>query len=171
APKGIPLPVVRLLVRFRPLIPKVYFWWDPRKKENLGESPYVYPGFPLPGMVPFLHLAESLYDGKVEPTNHLRRVVLVSNPGDFAIRRDIARKFFSRVYEGRADMTAEVTLDPALGWWHDFVDPWGPHVGPADQVSEVFLAALGAGADPAARGAIIAPLPMLEPDSSDGTAA
>ena len=81
--------------RFRRLIPRLYFWWDPRKKADLGEGPYVYPGFPFPGMAP-PHLAEALYDRRVKPTNNLRRVVLTINPGDFAIRRDVARRFAER---------------------------------------------------------------------------
>jgi carboxylesterase len=167
APKAIPMQLVRLLVRFRSLIPGLYLWWDPRKKADLGESPYVYPGFPLPGMVPFLHLAEALYDRHLTPDHRLRRVVLTSNPGDFAIRRDVARSFTFRVFDGRAETLAELTLDAQLGWWHDFVDPYGPHVGPTDHVAEVFLAALGVADDPAAGGAIVPPLPVPDPAESE----
>lgn len=170
APKSIPMPVVRLLIRFRPVIPRVYFWWDPRKKENLGESPYVYPGFPLPGMVPFLHLGEALYDGHVQPNHRLRRVVLVSNPGDFAIRRDVARTFTFRVFESRTDTIAEASIDGNLGWWHDFVDPWGPHVGTADQAAAIFSAALGIGEDASALGTLVPPYPEAQAPEGDGGA-
>jgi carboxylesterase len=165
APKAIPMPAVRLLVRFRPLVPRIYLWWDPRKKADLGESPYVYPGFPLPGMVPFLHLAQALYDGRMRPNHRLRRAVLVSNPGDFAIRRDVARRFAERVFASASDTFAEATIDGALGWWHDFVDPWGPHVGSAEQATAVFSAALGIGDDPSALGTLIEPYPI--PDAKD----
>ena len=160
------MPVVRLLVRFHRLVPRIYIWWDPRKKEHLGESPYVYPGFPLPGMVPFLHLAEALYDRRVKCWHQLRRVVLTTNPGDFAIRRDVARDFASRVFEENTEMFTEVTLDASLGWWHDFVDPHGPHVGPTEQVSEVFFSAFGVASDASAGGAIVEPLPLQDPVTS-----
>ncbi len=159
APKAIPMQVVRLLIVLRPLIPHLYFWWDPRKKENLGESPYVYPGFPLPGMVPFLHLAEALYDRHVKPSNRPDRVVLLSNPGDFAIRRDVARIFAERTFSARAATYGEATIDGELGWWHDFVDPWGPHVGTTEQASAIFMAALGVGGDATAGGTLADPAP------------
>lgn len=171
APKAIPMGLVRLLIRFRPLVPRIYFWWDPRKKADLGESPYVYPGFPLPGMVPFLHLAQSLLDGRVHAVNHLRRFVLISNPGDFAIRRDVARRFALRTFTGRADVLVEATIDGALGWWHDFVDPWGPHIGPTEQVAEVFLSALGVARDATAGGALVDPVPTVDPMEPGGEAA
>lgn len=170
APKGFPMPVVRLLIRLRRFVPKMYFWWDPRKKENLGESPYVYPGFPLPGMVPFLHLAQSLYDQRVVPANRLRRVVLVSNPGDFAIRRDVASRFLTRVFADHAETTAEANIDGELGWWHDFVDPWGPHIGPVDQVTELFMSAFGVASDAAAGGALLDPVPVADPVATGGRA-
>lgn len=163
APKAIPLPVVRLLIRFRPIIPGMYFWWDPRKKENLGESPYVYPGFPLPGMVPFLHLGQALLDGRVAPASPLERAALVSNPGDFAIRRDVAKRYAERAFGASHGGLVEVTLDSELGWWHDFVDVHGPHGGPTEQVAEVFSAAFGIADDPSAGGAIVEPLPAPAP--------
>lgn len=169
APKAIPYPVVRLLIRFKSLVPGIFFWWDPRKKADLGESPYVYPGFPLPGMVPFIHLGEALYDRHVDVVNTPRRVALTSNPGDFAIRRDVARTFTHRVFDGHAGSVLEVTLDGGLGWWHDFVDPWGPHHGPAEQVAEIFCAALGVAVDPSAGGAIVDPLPPSDPPIDTGS--
>jgi pimeloyl-ACP methyl ester carboxylesterase len=170
APKGFPMAVVRKFVRWRSILPRLYFWWDPRKKADLGESPYVYPGFPLPGMVPFLHLAEALYDRHLKPNHRLRRVVLTTNPGDFAIRRDMALKFAERTFAEHAGTFAEITLDAELGWWHDFVDPWGPHVGPTEQVAEVFLSALGVASDPSAGGAIVEPVPSQDPIAEDGGA-
>ncbi len=161
APKGVPLPVVRLMVKLPVLVPRLYYWWDPRKKENLGHSPHAYPGFPLTGLMPYLHLSEVMFDGHAAG-HQLDRVVLTSNPGDFAIRRDAARAFASLVFAGRSDYYAEATLDGALGWWHDFVDPWSPHGGSTDQVVAVVLAAFGV-ADPAAGGVLVRPLVQAQP--------
>jgi hypothetical protein len=170
APKAIPYPLVRLMVKFRRLIPAVYFWWDPRKKADLGESPYVYPGFPLPGMLPFLQLAESLHDRRVRPINQPDRVVLISNPGDFAIRRDVARELVFRTFGASGSNVFEATIDEGMGWWHDFVDPWGPHIGTAEQTAAVFFAALGIGNDPSALGTITDPYPPLSSKGGEAAA-
>ena len=163
APKGVPLPVVRLLARFPRLVPRFYYWWDPRLKENLGHSPHAYPGFPLPGLVPYLQLAEALLDGAVavEPGG-LERVVLVTNPGDFAIRRDAARRFATTVFASGAGYYGEATVAAELGWWHDFVDPWSPHGGTTEQVLGVLRASFGVD-DPAAGGVLVPPLVQRQP--------
>ena len=156
APKGVPMPAVRLLVRFPRLVPRFYYWWDPRVKENLGHSPHAYPGFPVPGLMPYLYLSEAMFDGTVE-AGELNRVVLVSNPGDFAIRRDAARGFATTVFAAHTDYYGEATVDSELGWWHDFVDPWSPHRGSTEQVVAILLATFGVG-DPAAGGVLVPPL-------------
>lgn len=166
APKGFPMPLVRLFVRSPRLLPRIYMWWDPRKKENIGESPHAYPGFPVRGILPFLHLSESMYDGRVAPNHPLRRVVLLSNPGDFAIRRDAARAFTSHVFESAADYLGEATIDPALGWWHDFVDPNALRGGSTDEVAPIFATCLGVGGDATAGGKLVEPLVELDGSGS-----
>jgi hypothetical protein len=161
APKGFPLPVVRLLIRLHAVLPKLWIWWDPRLKANLGESPYVYPGFHLPGLVPFLHLADVLRDRRIEPTNRLRRVVLLTNPGDFAVRHDVARSFVFETFTGHADVMAEAVVDEKLGWWHDFVDPHSKHGATAEEVERIVEALLGL-ADGSAGGLLGTPAPPVD---------
>lgn len=156
APKGFPLPLVRLMVRFRGIVPKAYWWWDPRKKADLGHSPYAYPGFPIPGLMPFLHLSEAMIDHSVAAGHELDRVVLTSNPGDFAIRRDAAREFAADVFGTRSRYYGEVNIDPGMKWMHDFVDPYSPGAGSTEQVVAILSAALGVG-DPTA-GLLVPPL-------------
>jgi carboxylesterase len=162
APTGFPTPLVRALVRFPVLVPRFYYWWDPRKKADLGHSPYAYPGFPVPGLMPFLHLSEVLFDHSVTAGHRLERVVLVTNPGDFAIRKDAARDFASGVFAPRASVFGEACVDPALKWMHDFVDPYSPGAGTPEQVTAILLAALGE-ADPAAGGVLVPPLVPEQP--------
>lgn len=157
APKGFPMPLVRLFVRFPVLVPRFYMWWDPRKKADIGNSPHAYPGFPVPGVMPFMSLSEAMYDHTVEPGHELRRVVLVTNPGDFAIRRDAARAFVTTMFGASADYYGEATVDAGLDWWHDFVDPWTTHAGTTEQVVAIVLAALGV-ADPTAGNTLVPPL-------------
>lgn len=165
APKGFPMPLVRFFVRFRRMVPPMYMWWDPRKKADIGESPHAYPGFPVRGIMPFLHLSESMFDRVLKPNHTLRRVVLLSNPGDFAIRRDAAREFVWHVFDQHSDYLAEATVNADLGWWHDFVDPWSHHGGTTDEVAPIFFTTLGIGEDATAAGKLVEPLVTLDPDA------
>jgi carboxylesterase len=162
APKGAPMPLVRALVRFPGIVPRFYYWWDPRKKADLGHSPYAYPGFPVPGLMPYLHLSEALFDHTVPAGHELERVVLLSNPGDFAIRRDAARSFAGGVFAPFSDYAGEANVDGALKWMHDFVDPWSPGSGSTEQVVAILLACLGTG-EPTAGGVLVPPLVTEQP--------
>jgi hypothetical protein len=154
--------LVRAFLRFPGIVPRFYYWWDPRKKADLGHSPYAYPGFPVPGLMPYLHLSEELFDRSVTAGHRLERVVLVTNPGDFAIRKDAARAFASAVFEDRADQFGEAGIDGALKWMHDFVDPYSPDAGTTEQVVAILLAALGTG-EPSAGGLLVPPLVPVQP--------
>ncbi len=162
APKGFPMPLVRAFVRYPAIVPGFYYWWDPRKKADLGHSPYAYPGFPVPGLMPYLRLSEALFDHSVAAGHRLERVVLASNPGDFAIRRDAARDFASGVFAPHADVFAEASVDGALKWMHDFVDPWSPGAGSTEQVVAILAACLGIG-EPDAGGVLVPPLVPEQP--------
>ncbi len=157
APKGLPLPVVRMLVRFPRIVPNIFFWWDPRVKASLGHGPYVYPGFPMPGILPFLHLSEAMFDQAVVAGHRLERVVVTDNAGDRAIRRDAAKAFASHVFGANAQVQGVAQLDPSLGWGHDFVDPYSPHTGTPEQVAALILAAFGVG-EPTGAGTLVPPL-------------
>lgn len=158
APKGFPMPVVRLCVKFPRIVPRYYMWWDPRHKDDIeNNSPYAYPGFPLPGVMPFLHLSESLFDDTISAGHRLDRVVLVTNPCDLAVRLDAADAFASHVFAGTADYFGRATIDPELHWTHDFVDPWSPARGTTEQVVAIVEAALGVG-EPTAGGVLVPPL-------------
>ncbi|MFZ0530467.1 MAG: alpha/beta fold hydrolase [Propionicimonas sp.] len=166
APKGFPLPLVRAMVKWPAIVPKFYMWWDPRAKADLvkDQSPYAYPGFPVPGLFPFLHLSEALFDHSVTPDHDLERLVLVSNPGDLAIRRDSARDFTFGVFGPRAAMAGEAMVDGNLKWMHDFVDPWGSQTGTTEQVVAILLAGLGVG-EPTAGGVLVPPLLTEQPSA------
>lgn len=162
APTGFPLPLIRAMVRYPRLVPRFYYWWDPRKKADLGHSPYAYPGFPVPGLMPYLHLSEALFDHSVIAGHRLERVVLVTNPGDFAIRKDAARDFASGVFGGHTDSFGEAGVDSSLKWMHDFVDPYSPGAGTTEQAVAIFAAALGIG-EPTAGGVLVPPLVPVQP--------
>jgi hypothetical protein len=153
---------VRLFVKFPRIVPRIYWWWDPRVKARIVGSPHAYPGFPLPGIMSFLHLSEWLYDGSVQEGHDLERVVLVTNPGDFAIRKDAAQAFASAVFAPRAAYSGEALIDAGLKWMHDFVDPLSSDTGSTEQVAAILLASLGPG-EPTAGGVLVPPLVTEQP--------
>lgn len=159
SPKGVPIPLARLLVRFHGIVPPVWIWWNPAKKADLGESPYVYPGFHLPALVPYLRLANLLADRKVVASYPLERAALLFNPGDFAVRRDAAVRLMGRTFAPATPHAVELSLDKGLGWWHDFIDQDGPHHATPEEVADVVLAALGL-ADETAGGKIVSQRPI-----------
>jgi hypothetical protein len=161
APAGMPLFVARGFVAAPWLIPHLYWWWDPRKKADLGESAYVYPGFPMPALEPYLHMAEVLDVAGPPVPESLQFADLMLNPGDFGVRRDAARLMMD-YFIGQCRTTDEIVLAKQLGWWHDFVDPHGSHAGTPDQVAEIILAALGQSDDPTAGGLIAYREPLSE---------
>lgn len=162
APVGAPMPLIRLLVKFPRLVPRLYWWWDPRVKEKIVGSPYAYPGFPIPGIMPFLHLSEALFDHSVGLDHQLERTVLTENPGDFAIRKDAAEAFAQDLFFHRSDISGVARINAELKWMHDFVDPRSPDTGSTEQVASIFLAALGIG-EPTAGGVLVPPLVESQP--------
>lgn len=122
APKAFPVWVVRLLVRFRRLLPSAWVWWDPRQKAEYGGSSHVYPGFPMAGLVPFLHVGLSLHDERVLASHRLSGAALISNPNDLAVRTGVAEVMLARVFSGMSPAITEYVLKRSLGWPHDFID-------------------------------------------------
>lgn len=162
APVGFPLPLIRFFATHPRAVPNLYWWWDPRVREKLEGSPYAYPGFPLPGLVAYLKLSEWLLDGTVTADHELERVVLLTNRGDFAVRRDLAREFTGAVFGSHAAYLAEARIDPGLRWMHDFVDPLATGGGTVAEVAAILSAGFGVG-DPTAGGVLVAPLVSEQP--------
>jgi carboxylesterase len=167
APVGAPMPLIRLLVRFPRIVPRFYWWWDPRVKERIVGSPYAYPGFPVPAIMPYLYLSEALFDHSMPVGHTLERVVLISNPGDFAIRKDAAKDFGLRVFAPHAAYAGEACIDGELKWMHDFVEPRSAGTGSTEQVVAVLLAAFGV-TEPTAGGVLVPPLVEPQPPSAAG---
>jgi carboxylesterase len=157
APVGAPMPLIRLLVKFPRIVPRFYWWWDPRVKAKIVGSPHAYPGFPVAGIMPYLRLSELLFDHTVPIGHELERAVLTSNPGDFAIRKAAARDFGLRVFAPGAAYAGEAVIDGELKWMHDFVEPRSPGSGTTEQVVAVLLACFGEG-EPTAGGVLVPPL-------------
>ena len=153
-PKGVPMPLVRLAVTFPRLLPPIYLWWDPKKKDKLGESPYVYPGFPLRSIFRFMLFGVLMSSRIVRPQHALDRVAVTTNVNDAAVSLQEGRWFVRRTFEGHATQLVEVAIDARLGWGHDYVDPSGPAHGSPAQVADLFLTGLGLTDDETAGGLV-----------------
>lgn len=151
------VPVVRLFVRFRSLLPETYIWWDPRTKTERVQSVHEYPGFPLPGIIPLLHMAIELGDRRIEVNHRVRRAILLTNPNDHAVSRHAARWMMARAFGGHAADLRELRLAGDLRWGHDFIDVAAEHHGEPSQVAEIVLAAFGLVDDPTAGGLLVEP--------------
>jgi pimeloyl-ACP methyl ester carboxylesterase len=148
------VPMVRLFVRFRRLLPDAYIWWDPRTKSERVQSAYEYPGFPLPGIIPLLYMGIELGDRRVTAGHPIRRAVLLTNPNDYAVSRSAARWMMRRTFGGHAAELREVVVAKQLHWGHDFIDPASRKSGRPSQVADVVLAAFGLAEDTTAGGLI-----------------
>jgi carboxylesterase len=154
APKGFPVWVVRLLVRFRTLLPSAWVWWDPRQKAKFGGASHVYPGFPMAGLVPFLHVGLSLHDERILASHRLSSAALISNPNDLAVRTSVAEIMMARVFCGMSPAITEHVLKRSLGWPHDFIDQHTPASGDAADIAGLILHAMGEKATPRVRALI-----------------
>ena len=154
APASTPVSIVRLVVRFRKALPHLYIWWDPRTKTERVQSQYEYPGFPLPGIVPILHMAMNLGDGRVGAESGTERAILLSNPSDFAVSRPAARWMMANAFGADAADLREVAITRSLRWGHDFIDQASQHPATPEQAAEVFLASFGLTDDRTAGGLI-----------------
>ncbi len=148
------VPMVRLFVRFRLMLPDTYIWWDPKTKTERVQSAYEYPGFPLPGIIPLLHMGIELGDRRVAAGHPIRRAVLLTNPNDRAVSRPAARWMMRRTFGGRDTELREVVVARRLHWRHDFIDPASRTSGEPSRVADVVLAAFGLSDDPSAGGLI-----------------
>ena len=148
------MPLVRLAVRFPRLLPPIYLWWDPKKKDKLGESAYVYPGFPLRSIFRFMLFGVLMSSRIVRPAHTLDRVAVTTNVNDAAVSIEEGRWLVRRTFDGHAEQLVDVQIDAKLGWGHDFVDPSGPAHGSPAQVADVFLTGLGLTDDDTAGGLV-----------------
>jgi len=78
------------------------------------------------------------------------------------VRADAAQAFATNVFESRADYFGLASIDPALNWTHDFVDPWSSAGGSTEQVAAVVSVSLGV-AEPTAGGVLVPPLVTEQP--------
>ncbi len=141
APVGFPLPLVRAVREVPPdRAPALLVVGPAGEGEASRAARTPTPASRCPGIMTFLHLSEWLYDHSVRLGHDLERVVLVTNPGDFAIRQGRGAGVRAHASSAtRPTTSARRTIDADLKWMHDFVDPLSPATGTTEQVVAILL--------------------------------
>jgi pimeloyl-ACP methyl ester carboxylesterase len=117
------LPVERLLLR----LPNMFFWWDPRQKENLAGPPYAYPRFPT------RVIGETIFLGRVvldESRIHPPRcplILTITSATDTAANNVVTEQLVAnwRALRPAGIDTFEFPAEKEIP--HDFIDPSQPN--------------------------------------------
>jgi carboxylesterase len=120
----LPSTVVRPLVAWSHVLPDMYFWWDPTKREK-HLPPDAYPRYSLKSISAFFEVGYDVMRREPSRTTKLDRVALITNAADKSIDEDIARQTITRELEPISAEYQEYEYPKKLGYAHDIVDPEG----------------------------------------------
>ncbi len=127
APRVLPRRAVAPVSRLARVSPDLYLWWDGEQREALADPPYAYPRYSLRSIGAFLAVGRDAQTGQPARTTRLRRVVVVTNPGDAAVSNAgvvvLGRRLAGLLApEGTL---VEYRVPEELGAGHDLIDPEG----------------------------------------------
>jgi pimeloyl-ACP methyl ester carboxylesterase len=127
APAGLPdwalAPVERILLR----IPNMFFWWDPKAKENLKGPSYSYPRFPTRVVGETMLLARwVLQESRILPAR-CPSILTITSADDTAANNLIADQLVAnwRSLRSTGVESFEFPADERVP--HDFIDPNQPN--------------------------------------------
>jgi pimeloyl-ACP methyl ester carboxylesterase len=103
-------------------IPDMYWWWDPRVKENCKPD-YAYPGYPTYSLAEIVFFANSvLFQSSLKPK--AARVTLVTNKSDPAVNNNIPRSLLAHwKSQGPPGDYSEYVFTTLGAPRHDIIDP------------------------------------------------
>jgi pimeloyl-ACP methyl ester carboxylesterase len=109
-----------LAMRLLSVLPDMYWWWDPRVKEN-SLPVYAYPGYTTHALAQTVFLGDSLF-AQVPAKPRGARVILVTNSGEPAVNNNVTVELISDwTREGmRTGRFIFTDLGPPR---HDIIDP------------------------------------------------
>ena len=116
-------PVERLLVR----LPNMFFWWDPKQKENLPGPAYAYPRFPTRVIGETMLLGRSvLQESRILPPQ-CPLILTVTSASDTAANNAVTEQLVAnwRALRPAGIETFEFPADQEIP--HDFIDPNQPN--------------------------------------------
>jgi pimeloyl-ACP methyl ester carboxylesterase len=113
------LPIERLLLR----LPNMFFWWDPRERENLAGPVYAYPRFPTRVIGETMLLGGSVLDESRIAPPRCPFILTVTSASDIAANNIVTEQLVAnwRALRPAGIETFEFPADQQIP--HDFIDP------------------------------------------------
>jgi pimeloyl-ACP methyl ester carboxylesterase len=113
------LPIERLLLR----LPNMFFWWDPRERQNLAGPVYAYPRFPTRVIGETMLLGGSVLDESRIAPPRCRFILTVTSASDIAANNIVTEQLVAnwRALRPAGIETFEFPADQQIP--HDFIDP------------------------------------------------
>jgi pimeloyl-ACP methyl ester carboxylesterase len=117
------LPVERLLLR----LPNMFFWWDPRKRENVVGPAYAYPRFPTRVIGETMFLGRAVLDESRVFPPQCPRILAITSASDTAANNVVTEQLITnwRAVRPAGIQTFEFPADQQIP--HDFIDPNQPN--------------------------------------------
>ena len=113
------IPLERLLLR----LPNMFFWWDPRQRENLAGPPYAYPRFPTRVIGETMFLGRAVLDESRVLPPQCPSILTVTSASDIAANNIVTEQLVAnwRALRPAGIETFEFPADQQIP--HDFIDP------------------------------------------------
>ncbi len=119
-PIGIPRGVGTVAMRTLYTLPSMYWWWDPRVKQNCLPT-YAYPGYPTHGLAEVTFFGDKLFSySHGKPLG--KGCILVMNANESAVNNSVSRSLIEQWNANGANYS-EVVLSGLGPPRHDIIDP------------------------------------------------
>jgi pimeloyl-ACP methyl ester carboxylesterase len=117
------LPIERLLLR----LPNMFFWWDPRQRENVVGPAYAYPRFPTRVIGETMFLGRAVLDESRVFPPQCPWILAITSASDTAANNVVTEQLIAnwRALRPNGIQTFEFPADQQIP--HDFVDPNQPN--------------------------------------------
>jgi pimeloyl-ACP methyl ester carboxylesterase len=102
-------------------IPSMYWWWDPRVKQNCLPV-YAYPGFPTHALAEVTFFGDTIFDYAPLGKPLGKDCILVTNANESAVNNAVSRDLFAQWNAGGATYS-QVVLSGLGPPRHDIIDP------------------------------------------------
>jgi pimeloyl-ACP methyl ester carboxylesterase len=124
------LPLERLLLR----LPNMFFWWDPRQRENLVGPVYAYPRFPTRVVGETMFLGRAVLDESRIFPPQCPNILTIISASDVAANNVVTEQLIAnwRTLRPAGIETFEFPADQDIP--HDFIDPNQPN----QQIDKVY---------------------------------
>jgi pimeloyl-ACP methyl ester carboxylesterase len=123
APAGFPLwaarPVERAILR----LPNMFFWWDPRLRDNLPRPPFVYPRFPTHVIGETMRLGSEVYDQARKSPPACGAILVVTTASDAAVSNVFTERLVTAWKEKKPAAVETYQFPRSENVPHDFIDP------------------------------------------------